>query len=1092
VNLIATCSVLSVLEPEPCEASIVASFLSRSINLHIIQVFFNIMRPNHLIGVCSMHYMRMKSLYLLHGSRCVHNNRMHMNYSTQADIRTVSPKLAPQKLKSTSLKSSKIPEMKEGKEVEGFVVQEVSEIPEFRLSAYRLLHLGTGAQYLHIQRDDTNNAFSVGFRTTPNNSTGLPHILEHTTLCGSMCFPCRDPFFKMLNRSLATFMNAMTGPDYTMYPFATQNIQDYRNLMSVYLDAVFNPALRESDFRQEGWRLEHENLNDPTSPIVIKGVVFNEMKGVFSENQSLFEQKFLNNILPGHTYGFVSGGDPLVIPNLTYNDLKSFHARYYSPSNSRFFSYGNFPLVDHLKYVNDKHLCNFRNVFPEDGRNTAVPSEERWSAERRKHITCRPDHMATDLEKQSTIAIGVLCSDITDVQETFELQVLSQLLVHGPNSAFYKTLVEPKIGAGFAPVTGYDSQTKDTFFTVGLQGVNPRDFDKVVELYDETLTNVVNKGFDEKHIKGVLHGIELNIKHQSVDFGLGLLFRLTPLWNHDGDVVKALKLEDQVSMLKHSLKENPHHLQDKVLKYMKGNTHRLVLTMSPDEDYEAKQAKAEQEILHTKLVALSQQDKEILFQQAVTLHDEQEKGEDTSSLPTLLMKDLKEEIDITPLIDVEISSVPLQVCVQPTNGITYFRGVVNTSELSSELKALVPLFCEVATKMGTQRHSYCELDQLTQLKTGGLSLSSHIADDTMETFSYEEGILFASYCVDRNVKDMFSLWSELFNEGSYSDMKRFETLIRVTAAQLVNGIADMGHHYAISTAASLVNPGSYRKELASGLTYVKKMKEVAQMSDLSPVLAQMRQISQTVLNKNHLRCAVNLSPGAEDHVLKEMEVFLGSLPGTPGLPLLKTQDHNYYLQKSSVRGVHHIHPIPVNFAAKSLSTVYYCHSHFPSLRVMARLITSKFLHPQIREKGGAYGSGLSLSPSGVLNFYSYRDPNSSATFDVFDQANEWVQQNSFTDKDVEEAKLGVFQTVDAPIPPGSKGMNKFLYGIDDLLLQMHRSALMSVTQQDIIEVAEEYLGQKSQSKFGRALLGPENRMLHVRKTENWEFVQQDV
>ncbi|XP_021932698.1 presequence protease, mitochondrial [Zootermopsis nevadensis] len=1048
---------------------------------------------NRVSGLCSGHYIGLCSRrYLQHGSRSCAQNKTGLNCSLKAGIRTTSSKLAPQKLMVRSLTSSKLTEVSEGKELEGFVVQEVSEIPEFCLSAYRLLHQPTGAQYLHIQRDDTNNVFSVGFRTTPNNSTGLPHILEHTTLCGSLRYPCRDPFFKMLNRSLATFMNAMTGPDYTIYPFSTQNIQDYKNLMSVYLDAVFNPQLKESDFRQEGWRLEHENLNDPMSPIIIKGVVFNEMKGVFSENQSLFEQNLLNNILPGHTYSFVSGGDPLVIPNLTYEDLKAFHAHYYSPSNSRFYSYGNFPLVDHLKYVNDKYLSNFKNTLPEDGRNTSVPSERRWSAERHKHICCRPDYMSTDLKKHSTIAISVLCSDITDIQETFELQVLSQLLVHGPNSAFYKTLIEPNIGSAFAPATGYEVQTKDSVFTVGLQGVNPKDFDEVVQLYNETLTNVVKEGFDEKHIEGVLHGIELNIKHQSANFGLGLLFGLTSLWNHDGDLVKAMKVEDQVSILRRSLRENPCHLQDKVVKYMKENTHRLVLTMSPDEDYEVKQAKAEQEVLHTKLAALSQQDKEVLFQQALKLRNEQEKTEDTSILPALHVEDLKKEIDLTPLTDVDILSVPIQVCVQPTNGMTYFRGILNTSELSSELKMLVPLFCEIATKMGTQRHTYQELHQLAQLKTGGLTVTNHIADDTMEMNSYEEGILFSSYCLDRNVKDMFTLWTELFNEGSYSDMKRFETLVREAAVQLISGISDMGHHYAMSSAASVVNPASYRKELSSGLSYVGKMKEISQMSDLSHVLAQMGQISQTVFNKNHLRCAINLNPGTEDAVLKEVEMFLGSLSGRAGLPLLKTKDPNYYLKKLPVRGFHHIHSIPVNFAAKSVSTVYYCHSHFSSLRVMARLITSKFLHPQIREKGGAYGSGLSLSPSGVLNFYSYRDPNSAVTFDIFDQANEWVQQNSFTDEDIEEAKLGVFQTVDAPIPPGSKGMNKFLYGIDDLLLQMHRSALMSVTRQDIIEVAEEYLGQNSQSKCGCALLGPKNEVLHLRKKEIWEFVQQDV
>ncbi|PSN47444.1 Presequence protease [Blattella germanica] len=1008
------------------------------------------------------------------------------NSSARPDVQTSLSK-SSKKLKVPIVQTSKRPDLKEGEKLEGFVVKQVSEVPEFRLHIYRLLHQVTGAQYVHIHREDHNNAFSVGFRTTPNNSTGLPHILEHTTLCGSLQYPCRDPFFKMLNRSLATFMNAMTGPDYTMYPFATQNFQDYKNLMSVYLDAVFKPQLRESDFRQEGWRLEHEDLNDLNSRIVIKGVVYNEMKGVFSENQSLFEQQLLNSILPSHTYGVVSGGDPLVIPNLTYEDLKAFHAKYYSPGNSRFYSYGNFPLIDHLKFVNELYLSKMKNASAKDGEITKVPTEKRWSCARQKHITCRPDPMAADPDKQSTIAISQLCSDITDVQETFELQVLSQLLVRGPNSSFYKTLVEPNIGAGFAPVTGYESQTRDTVFTVGLQGVSQSDFDKVIELYDKTLNDVIERGFDEEHVEGVLHGIELSIKHQSSDFGLGLLFGLTPLWNHDGDLVTALRVEEQLATFRKRLKENPHYLQDKV-KTLKHNTHRLVLTMSPDPEYDMKQEVAEQSVLKAKLEALTEEDKKSLHQLALNLRAEQERVEDISSLPTLCVGDLKKEIAMMPLSEIELGSIPVQICMQPTNGMTYFRGIVNISELDNDLKELMPLFCLVATKMGTESHGYRELDQLAQLKTGGLSISNHIADDTMEHFSYEDGILFSSYCLDRNVKDMFKLWTEIFNEVSFNDMKRFETLVRMSAMQLVNGIADMGHHYAISSAASLVSPSGRRKEIAGGLTHVAKMKQIAQMSDLGPVLDKMKVIAQKLFNKQHLRCALNFTPEMEDSIVQETEMFVNSLPGNPGLPLLKTREPRFYLEKTPDQGIHHIHPIPVNFAAKSVSTVYYCHSHFPALRVMSRLVTSKFLHPQIREKGGAYGSGLSLSPSGVLNFYSYRDPNSTATFDVFNETSNWVKGNSFLDQDIEEAKLGVFQTIDAPIPPGSKGMNKFLHGIDDLLLQMHRTALMSVSRDDILEVAETYLGNKSQSRCARALLGPENNALQDRKSENWSSV----
>ncbi|CAG2054758.1 unnamed protein product [Timema podura] len=1015
------------------------------------------------------------------------------HYQQHGTLSTVANVLQPAKTSITSptpeaSKKSSLVDLCEGKELEGFVIQQVSEIPDFHCKAYRLLHTATGAQYLHIYRNDSNNVFSMGLRTTPNDSTGLPHILEHTTLCGSVQYPCRDPFFKMLNRSMATFMNAMTGPDYTMYPFSTQNKQDYHNLMSVYLDAVLRPKLRESDFRQEGWRLEHEQVEDPTSPIILKGVVFNEMKGVFAENQSLFGQKLLNTILPSNTYGYVSGGDPLVIPKLTYKDLVAFHKKYYSPSNSRIYSYGNFPLEEHLNYINSSYLSNFE---PSSYKDTSVPSEKRWQSGKSQHISCRPDPMAADPEKQSSIAISFLCSNINDIQETFELQVLSELLVKGPNSAFYKTLVEPNIGAGFSPVTGYDAHTKDTIFTVGLQGLNATDFDKVVNIFDKTVDTVIENGFEERHIEGVLHRIELSLKHQSSDFGLNLLFGLTPLWNHDGDLVKALKIGEQVLQLRQNLKINPRHLQDKVYTYLKANKHRLVLTMSPDESYESKQAQAEQQLLNSKLANLSEKDREVIYQQGIELKREQENSADTSCLPTLKIKDLNKAVEETPLVDHTFNSVPLQICVQPTNGVTYFRGILNTSKLDEDLKKLLPLFSQVVTKMGTKKHNYREVDQLAQLKTGGLNFSSHVVEDTSDLGAYEEGIIFSTYCLDRNVKDMFELWTELFNEVTLEDLKRFETLVRVSAADLVNGIVDMGHHYAISSAASLVSLSACRKELLSGLSYVTKMREIAQKTDLTPTLNQVQQISSLVLNKTHLRCATNLSPNEKDFILSKTGSFIESIPGICDKPFIQTRVLDLAHPSGVSPAIHHVHAIPVNFTAKCVTTVPYTHGHFAPLRILTRLLTSKYLHPLIREKGGAYGSGASLSPSGVLNFFSYRDPNSTSTLDAFDEAHAWVSQNEFTDQDIEEAKLGIFQKIDAPIPPGSKGMNKFLYGIDDEVLQKHRLDLMTVSREDIHEVSSDYLDRNSKSKCARALIGPENKDLKSRSGEEWKIIVQE-
>ncbi|XP_046428314.1 presequence protease, mitochondrial [Neodiprion fabricii] len=972
---------------------------------------------------------------------------------------------------------------KEGQNIHGFRVNQVADVEELNLTAVRLEHLATAAQYFHLRREDGNNAFAVGFRTTPTDSTGLPHILEHTTLCGSEKFPCRDPFFKMLRRSLATFMNAMTGPDYTVYPFSTQNLKDFRNLQAVYLDSVFKPNLRLLDFRQEGWRLEHANVNDKTSPIVFKGVVFNEMKGAFSQNESIFAERLLNSILPSHTYAVISGGDPLVIPQLTHQDLVNFHAKYYHPSNARFFSYGNFPLEDHLRFVNDEYLCKFDHV---DASATRVPPEKRWNQPKSEHIQCRPDPMATDPEKQSSIAVGWLCSDITNVQETFELYVLSQLLLKGPNSAFYKSLVEPNIGGGFSPVTGYDSHSRDTTFVVGLQGVSPQDFSKVDEIVQSTVAHVVNNGFEQSHVEAVLHGIELNIKHQTSNFGLNLLLSMTPLWNHEGDIVQAMKVNQAVATLRKSLERNPRHLCDLVNKYLKENKHRLTLTMSPDETYEEQKNAAERAILAQKLDRLSPQEFDKIFEEGQALVAEQEKKEDTSVLPSLKIEDLEDDIQRVPLIDLHVSGVPLQLAIQPTNDVTYFRGILNIADLDDELKDLVPLFNTIVAKMGTANYDYRTFDQMTQLKTGGLSLSHHIAELKNHICKFEEGILFQSYCLDRNSADMWKLWEELFNNVDLTDMKRFETLVKVTAANVANGIADLGHIYALSSSASLVSPIARRRESLSGLDFVEKMKRIAQAEDLSPVLSQMQQIAKKILNKKQLRSALNLSSGSKDNSLLEIQSFYEKLQGEAALKSRLITDGKGLVQEN--QGIHHVLPFPVNYASKSILTVPYQDSRFAALRVLSKLVTSVYLHPEVREKGGAYGGGAKLSSDGVFSFFSYRDPNSTHTLEAFDRTYEFLQKYTLSQEEIDEAKLGIFQHVDSPVPPGHQGMTKFIHDLSDDEVQLHRIQLKAVTKDQLMAVAEEFLKPESTGVLiGRSLIGRPNPALQERP-EKWTVV----
>lgn len=422
----------------------------------------------------------------------------------------------------------------------------------------------------------------------------------------------------------------------------------------------------------EGWRLEHEDVHNPQSPIVFKGVVFNEMKGVFSENQNLFMESLLNNLLPSHTYGVCSGGDPMVIPQLTYKKLVDFHQRHYHPSNCRLYSYGNFDFLDHLKFVDQNYLKDYSHCASY-AQHSAVPPETRWPEPRRQHIQCRVDPLAADPAKQSTIAVSYACTDVRQVYDSFVLKVVAQLLTDGPNASFYRTLIEPNIGSGYAPATGYDAQTRDTTFTVGLQGVHEKDFATVEKLVHETLESCVRDGFDETNIENILHGIELAIRHQGSDFGLQLMFGLSSLWNHDGDIATALRTSEHVATFRQHLKEDPSYLQKVVEKYFLQNTHRLVLTMSPDEQYETQLLAKENQLLQQKLAELSEGERKRIYDVGLELLRDQEQPQDVSCLPTLKIEDISEKCEFPKVTEATSAQIPLQVCSVPTNKVTYFR-----------------------------------------------------------------------------------------------------------------------------------------------------------------------------------------------------------------------------------------------------------------------------------------------------------------------------------------------------------------------------------------------------------------------------------
>ena len=972
----------------------------------------------------------------------------------------------------------------------GWRVANVTKCPELNLtSVVHLHHEYCKAQWLHLENPaDETNAFSVHFKTVPMDSTGVAHILEHVTLCGSQKYPVRDPFFKMLNRSLSTFMNAMTGPDYTLYPFATQNRQDFYNLLSVYLDAVFQPRLQKEDFLQEGWRLD---LKDNSSEdLEIKGVVFNEMKGVFADSQQLFGRTLLSKLLPSHTYGICSGGLPENIPDLSWNELKEFHRTHYSPDNAKFYSYGNLPLVDHLKatspYLPNKKQDNEKSfVVPE------VPIETRWNDPKRYDITCAADP-SNQPPNDSTLAISYAVCDIQEVYESFVMQIIGELLVEGASAPFYKSLIESGRGTGFVPTSGYGAQTRDSIFTIGIQGMDINKKDEVEAAIKNTFKDVCLNGFERERVEAILHRTELSLKDNQHNFGLHLIMSLTPGWNHVSDPFPLLRIEETLQRFRKEYEDDSEYLQKKVLKYFVENSHHMVLTMTPNDTYVEENQRQIDEVENKLISDLTKNEKDSVIEigkQLLEKQSAQEKEDEIACLPSLKITDIVEDAPVYELEKFQFDdSVQAQISLQPTNGVAFFRALLDTEAIQNE--KYYHWFVGLLTSMGAGRkYDFRSLETNIDLFTGGLSSSHHLSEHFADLQSLNQGLLLSSRCLERNSAKMFELWSDIFSHAFTNiedeEIKaRLGNLISMSATDSMNGLAFSGHQYAMSHAASQLFrqlPATKIREVEGGLESIRFTNKLAlsissgNVNVLDEILSDISDMAKTVLNSNNIKSiALNSTESHMNNQFKQQsQDFLKSLPVGASVDQSKNSNKTEFVPSLIKTFV--ATPFPVHFCGAAVPTVPYENIDSAALRVVAKLISAKYLHAEIREKGGAYGGGATSNPSaGIFSFYSYRDPNCQKTLDAFEGSINWIQANKFSDRDIEEAKLGIFQAIDKPVLPGERGMRMWSTGITDEIFQEHRRRIRNVGREDLLRVTNQYLNMVTRdTPIGVSVIGPE-------------------
>ncbi len=930
-------------------------------------------------------------------------------------------------------------------------------IKTLNIEAQEYIHEQTGARHFHLAADDSNNVFLIGFATVPQDSTGVAHILEHTTLCGSQKFPVRDPFFMMIRRSLNTFMNAMTSSDWTAYPFASQSRKDFDNLLQVYLDAVFFPLLDPLDFAQEGHRLEFEIPDDPNSDLVFKGVVYNEMKGAMSSPIAQLWQTSSSALFPTTTYHYNSGGDPEEIPNLTYEQLKQFHAEHYHPSNAVIITYGNFPVEEHQQNFHEWALCR----FDKKELDFSVPDEKRYLEPQRIVV---PYALDLESENQDTRAkthevMHWLLGPITDLEGMMNAQLLSGVLLDNSASPLRQALEKTDLANAPSELCGLDGSTREASFICGVEGTDPDKADAVEKLIIGVLEEVAEKGVPMEMVEAVLHQFELEqreISSGSHPYGLRLAGAMLPLALHKGDPIATLDIDPLLDRLRENIKD-PEFIRSLARNLLLENPHRVRTVMPPDTELSEKKLAEEKRRLAEIKAGLTDEEKQAIIDLTHKLEERQNQQDDPNILPKVGLDDVPPDIPIPSGIREKIAKRDSTLYSAVTNGLVYESVILPVPELDEDETALLNLYADCLTEVGAGDQDYLQMQALQSAVSGGVHASLNLHSTVHDIQQMNSFFRISVSGLKRKHRDFAKLLHQYFSAPRFDEFERFRELIAQMRASREASITSHGQTLAMAAAASGLSPSAKLAHHWGGLLGIKKLialdETFEEQQSIEKFATTLASIHQKMLSTKEELLVVS-----EKDVHTRIETDLNAIWSLP--PGSEAAGFNPAFLAETIRQGW-LTSTQVNFCAKAWPAVPSGHPDAAALMVLGRFLHNGFLHTAIREKGGAYGSGASYdSSTGVFRFFSYRDPRLSETLEDFDRSIQWLIENQHEFRLLEEAILSVISAIDRPNSPAGEAIQTHLlnlHGRTPEFRRAFRKAILDVTIDDLKRVAETYL-----------------------------------
>lgn len=928
----------------------------------------------------------------------------------------------------------------------GFELVKEQDIPEINSKSKLYRHIKTGAELLSIENDDENKSFAISFTTPPEDSTGIAHIMEHSVLCGSRKYPVKEPFIELAKTSQATFLNAMTFSDKTIYPVASQNVQDFYNLIDVYLDAVFYPNITPETLMQEGW---HYELEDEDGEMVFKGVVFNEMKGAYSSPEGLLDRYTERALMPETIYGNDSGGDPEVIPDLTYEQFKTFHDTYYHPSNAKIFFYGDDDVEERLR-LTDEYLKD----FDKQAIDASIKTQDKFDEPIRAVIGY---DAGDDPDAKGMMTVSWLLDDPFDMENMLSLEILEHILLGTPASPLRKALLESGLGENTTG-GGLDTQVRQMGFSTGMKGIKVEDAEKVETLIIETLTTLAENGIDPETVEASMNTVEFALREANTGrFPRGLLMFINAMstWNYGGDPLDPIAFEAPLTAIKQKIADGEKLFEQLVKKYFVDNEHRSTVLLKPDGSVrEEKEARELDRLAQTRDQMSSDELKQVI-EKTLELKQHQETPDSPEALatvPSLKLADLDREIKRTPEVEETINGSTVLYHDLFTNGILYVDMGFNLFALPQNLVQLVPLFSTALLEMGTETEDYVKLSQRIGRKTGGIGRttfnSENRNDDGTESFLFLRG-----KSTPEQAGELLAILDDILKTTNFDNKERFKQIALRRKAQLESGLVPGGSQFVNTRLRARFNLSGWANEEMGGISQIFFLRTLLDQieNDWAGVLGKLVSMRDYLLSRENIIFNVTLDQDNWTQFQPKLANFIAGLPEGSGM--LHTWSPAYLSGNEGLTI-----PAQVNYVGLGANLYEFGYERTGATQVISNQLGTTWLWDMVRVQGGAYGGFSNFdSGSGVFNFLSYRDPNLLSTLDNYHKTVNFLRNLNMSKDELERTIVGAIGEMDSYQLPDAKGYSatlRHLIGYDDEERQKTRDQVFNTTLADFKKLAD--------------------------------------